>query len=99
MTGRIGAVSIDGTPISDADVARMHADEELRAEWQRRTVRVVAAAARDIDDCRLLLSILGLDDMIAPARAELGHEPVAPIEHSPTAGMARAQGAKGAVAA
>ena len=46
MTGRIGALSIDGTPISEADVARMQAEEALHAEWQRKAVRVVAAAAR-----------------------------------------------------
>ena len=69
MTGRIGAMSIDGTPISEADVARMEADEALHAEWQRKAVRVVAASAIDADDCRLLLSVLGLDhEVIAAAR-------------------------------
>ncbi len=69
MTGRIAATSIDGTPISEADVARMEAEEKLHSEWQRRTVRVVAGAAHDAADCRLLLDILGLDTaLIAEAR-------------------------------
>jgi len=62
-------MAIDGTPISATDVARMEAEEELHAEWQRKAVRVVAASAADADDCRLLLSILGLDaEVIADAR-------------------------------
>jgi hypothetical protein len=69
MTGRIGTMAIDGTPISQADVARMEADEALHAEWQRKAVRVVAASAVDADDCRMLLAILGLDrHVIAEAR-------------------------------
>lgn len=69
MTGRIGSMSIDGTPISRADVARMEADEALHAEWERKAVRVVAGSALDADDCRLLLSVLGLDrKVIADAR-------------------------------
>jgi hypothetical protein len=61
MTARIGTMSIDGTPISEADLARIAAEEKLHAEQQRDAVRVVAASARDADDCRTLLSILGLD--------------------------------------
>ncbi|HZY74940.1 MAG TPA: hypothetical protein VFE40_01370 [Jatrophihabitantaceae bacterium] len=72
MTGRI-TMTVEGTPVSDADLARMRAEEELHAEWQRRTVRVVAASASDAADCRMLLTILGLDDdIIAQARAECG---------------------------
>lgn len=64
-------MTVEGTPVSDADLARMHAEEELHAEWQRRTVRVVAASASDAADCRLLLTILGLDqEIIAQAREE-----------------------------
>jgi hypothetical protein len=78
MTGRI-TMTVEGTPVSDADLARMHAEEELHAEWQRRTVRVVAAAASDATDCRLLLTILGLDDdVIAQARAECAGATKAP---------------------
>ncbi|MGH8959751.1 MAG: hypothetical protein ACRDWT_00850 [Jatrophihabitantaceae bacterium] len=70
MTGRIAAMSMDGTPVSEADAARIHAEEEMHAQWRRRTVRVVASAAHDVSDCRLLISILGLDEDIQAARAE-----------------------------
>ena len=76
MTGRIGAMSIDGTPISQADIARMQADEELHAEWQRKAVRVIAASSTDADDCRTLLSMLGLDgDVAIAARRTAGDKP------------------------
>jgi len=69
-------MAIDGTPISATDVARMQAEEELHAEWQRKAVRVVAASAADADDCRLLLSILGLDAaVIADARRAVADPP------------------------
>jgi hypothetical protein len=72
MTGRIGAMAMDGTPISATDVARMQAEEELHAEWKRKAVRAVAASAADADDCRLLLSILGMDaDVVAAARRSI----------------------------
>jgi hypothetical protein len=62
-------MAMDGTPISATDVARMEADEELHSDWQRKAVRVVAASSHDVDDCRLLLAILGLDvGVIADAR-------------------------------
>jgi hypothetical protein len=70
MTGRIAAMSIDGTPVSESDAARMQVEEEMHAEWRRRTVRVIAAAARDVNDCRMLISILGLDGDVEQARAE-----------------------------
>jgi hypothetical protein len=57
-------MSIDGTPISRADVARMEADEALHREWQRKAARVIAASAVDADDCRQLLSMLGLDTAV-----------------------------------
>ena len=73
MTARIGSMSIDGTPISEADVARIEAEEKLHAEQQRSAVRVIAASAIDAEDCRTLLSILGLDrEIVAQARAEMG---------------------------
>ncbi len=73
MTARIGTMSIDGTPISEADLARIEAEEKLHAEQQRSAVRVVAASAVDADDCRTLLSILGLDrETVVAARAQLG---------------------------
>lgn len=69
------AMTVDGTPVSSADLERMHAEEELHAEWQRRTVRVIAASAVDADDCRLLLDVLGLDEAtVAEARAEIPTE-------------------------
>lgn len=65
-------MSVDGTPISQADIARIEAEDVLHSEQQRRAVRVVAAAATDVDDARMLLSILGLgDEVVSTARAEL----------------------------
>jgi hypothetical protein len=61
MTARIGTLSIDGTPISEADLARIAAEEKLHAEQQQKTVRVVAGCALDADDCRSLLAMLRLD--------------------------------------
>jgi|tagenome__1003787_1003787.scaffolds.fasta_scaffold14280280_1 hypothetical protein len=73
MTARIGTMSIDGTPISEADLARIEAEEKLHSEQQRGAVRVVAASALNADDCRTLLSILGLDrETVVAARAQLG---------------------------
>ena len=72
MTARIGTMSIDGTPISQADMARIEAEEKLHDQHQRAAVRTVAASSLDVEDCRLLLSILGLDGSVArAARAEL----------------------------
>jgi hypothetical protein len=74
MTGRIAAMSLDGTPISQTDLDRMAEEERLYAERQRQTVRVVASAARDAQDCKMLLDMLGLDAAtIAAARADLPH--------------------------
>jgi hypothetical protein len=72
MTARIGTMSIDGTPISEADLARIEAEEKLHAEQQKSAVRVVAASATDVDDCRMLLAMLGLDrEIVQSARAQL----------------------------
>jgi hypothetical protein len=69
MTMRIGTMSIDGTPISEADLARIEAEEKLHAEQQRKAVRVVAGGALNADDCRSLLAMLGLDhDVVLAAR-------------------------------
>ena len=90
MTGRIGAMAMDGTPISAADVARMQADEELHSDQQRKAVRVVAGSAQDVDDCRLLLSILGLDaDVIGQARRAPPIRAYPPPGPWPTASPAR----------
>jgi hypothetical protein len=72
MTGQLGAMSIDGTPISRADVARMEAEEALHAEWQRKAVRVIAASSTDVEDCRQLLAMLGLGaQVVADARTSV----------------------------
>lgn len=67
MTARVGTKSIDGTPISQTDLARIQAEDELHAEQKTRAARVVAAAATDVEDCRMLLSILGLDATVVAA--------------------------------
>ena len=54
-------MSIDGTPISQTDLARIEADEKLHEDLQRRTVRVIAGAATDAQDCRILLDMLGIE--------------------------------------
>jgi hypothetical protein len=73
MTARIGSMPIDGTPISEADLARIEAEEKLHAAQQRAAVRVIAGCALDADDCRMLLSVLGLDrETAVAARAQLG---------------------------
>ena len=65
-------MSVDGTPISQADLARIEAEEKLHADQQRQAVKVIAAAAADVEECRMLLSMLGLDSAtIADARTEL----------------------------
>jgi hypothetical protein len=75
MTQRIGAMAIDGTPISASDMARLRAEEELHAEGQRKAVRVVAASALGAEDCRLLLSILGLDGSVIADPQRTGAPP------------------------
>jgi hypothetical protein len=71
MTGRNATLSMDGTPISQADIARMAEEERLHAQRQRQTTRVVAAASVDADDCRMLLDMLGLDhEVVLAARKE-----------------------------
>jgi hypothetical protein len=73
MTARVGTMSVDGTPISQADMARIEAEEKLHSDQQRRAVRVIAAGAHDVDDARLLLSVLGLSsEIVKSARLELG---------------------------
>jgi hypothetical protein len=67
-------MSMDGTPVSQADVARIEAEELMHAQWRRATVRVVAGAARDVADCRMLIEILGLEHDVEAARAETSHK-------------------------
>jgi hypothetical protein len=65
-------MSVDGTPISQADLARIEAEDQMHAEQQRRAARVIAAAAHDVGDCRILLSVLGLGtDVVRAARRDL----------------------------
>jgi hypothetical protein len=82
-------MAMDGTPISATDVARMEADEELHADWQRKAIRVVAGSSHSADDCRLLLAILGLDVAVMaedrrsaadPSGGDPAPEPVAGAE-------------------
>lgn len=69
-------MSVDGTPISQADLARIQAEEELHADQQRRAVRVIASASHDAEDCRTLLSILGLGaEIVSSARREMTPRP------------------------
>jgi hypothetical protein len=66
----VGSLSVDGTPISHTDIARIEAEEKLAEDLQRRTVRVIAGAARDANDCRTLLDTLGIDSSaVAAARS------------------------------
>jgi electron transfer flavoprotein alpha/beta subunit len=76
MTARIdspiGTTSIDGTPISSADLARIAAEEAMHVEQQCNAVVVVAGCAQDAADCRTLLAMLGLsEEVAAQARAQL----------------------------
>lgn len=69
MTPRIGTMSVDGTPISEADLARIEAEEKLHADQKRRTVLIVAGCSLDADDCTTLLDMLGLEhEIVASAR-------------------------------
>ncbi|MEU4669643.1 hypothetical protein AB0F91_17085 [Amycolatopsis sp. NPDC023774] len=42
-------------------VADLHSTRDLPDDQRRHVVRLVASAAEDVDDCALLLAILGLD--------------------------------------
>jgi hypothetical protein len=79
MSGRSATLSMDGTPISQADIERMHEEERLHAERQRKAALVIAAAARDADDARMLLEMLGLDhEVVLAARRARDEKPAAP---------------------
>lgn len=72
-------MSVDGTPISAVDVARIEAEEALHDKQRRGAAKVIAAASTDADDCRMLLSILGLSDAtVRAARTELAAAHAAP---------------------
>jgi hypothetical protein len=73
MTLHVGTMSIDGTPISQADLARLEAEEKLHEAQQRKAARVVASASLNVEDCRTLLSALGLgSDVVREARTGSG---------------------------
>ena len=75
---RVGSMSVDGTPISETDLARIEAEEKLHEDLERRTVRVIAGAAHDAQDCRVLLDMLGIDPAaIEAARAARAKKPKA----------------------
>jgi hypothetical protein len=67
MTSRLGAFAPDNSLMSQADTDRAEADRRLHEQERKLAVRVVAAAAYDATDCRLLLDILGLREAAANA--------------------------------
>jgi hypothetical protein len=79
---RVGSMSVDGTPISQTDVARIEAEEKLHVEMQVRTVRVVASAARDAQECRSILDMLGIDKATVVAARE--GRPLPPTSPAPS---------------
>lgn len=77
MSGRITTLSTDGTTISQADIQRIEAEERLHTEQQRKAARAIAAGARDADDCRTLLDMLGLDREVLLAARQVPAAPAA----------------------
>ena len=86
MTRRIAASATDTIQVSEADLERIAAEERLHAEHRSRTAVVIASAARDAEDCRLLLDILGIDHTTV----------VAALHHVQTPGVTKAKTAKSA---
>ena len=69
-------MSVEGTIVAEADLARVEADQQHAAAQQRRAAMVVASSAHDAKDAQLLLSILGLDSaVIDAARQECAGTP------------------------
>ncbi|MGN6606050.1 MAG: hypothetical protein ACTHMS_03435 [Jatrophihabitans sp.] len=75
---RVGSMSVDGTPISSADLARIEAEERLHVEMQIKTVRVIAGASRDAAECRSILDMLGIDSATVLAARGTGHDAPTP---------------------
>ena len=75
MTRRTAASATDTVQVSDADLERIAAEERLQAEHRSRTALVIASAARDADDCRLLLDILGIDNSTVAVALSIAHAP------------------------
>jgi 3-dehydroquinate synthase class II len=70
MTGRMTTLSTEASTISQADLERIEAEERLHAEQQRKAARVIASTARDAEDARMLLDMLGLGhDVVVAARS------------------------------
>lgn len=84
---RVGSLSVDGTPISHTDLARIEAEEKLHEEMQIKTVRVIAGAARDAAECRTILDMLGIDASAVEAARSAGH--AEPSTASPRRGKRR----------
>lgn len=61
MTGRTGLLTTEDSLLSEAESARIAAEEALHLEYERKAARVVAASATDAEDARLLFAILGID--------------------------------------
>jgi hypothetical protein len=73
MTGRTTTLATETTTISQADLDRIEAEQKLHSEQQRRAAVVVSGSARDADDARMLLDMLGLDhDVLVAARKKCG---------------------------
>lgn len=72
---RVGSMSVDGTPISSTDLARIEAEEKLHEEMQVKTVRVIAGASRDAAECRAILDMLGIDNASVIAARDAGRVP------------------------
>jgi 3-dehydroquinate synthase class II len=83
MTGRITTLATEASTISQADLERIAAEERLHAEQQRKAARVIAAAAHDADDARMLLDMLGL-----------GHDVVIAARKTPSETPARTTGSR-----
>jgi len=82
---RVGSMSVDGTPISSTDLARIEAEDKLHEAMQVKTVRVIAGASRDAAECRAILDMLGIDraTVVAARGADGGIAPTSPDSTSP----------------
>lgn len=68
----VGTLCIDGQPLTEADVERIHADRAVRVEQIRRAVIAVAAFAHDGAECSEFLAMLGFEtDIVSAVRDEL----------------------------
>jgi len=86
---RIGSLSVDGTPISQTDLARIEAEAKMNEDLQRKTVRVIAGASRDAAECRTLLDMLGIDSAAVAAAAHSPSKPRSTAKNKSAAGRKR----------